>query len=562
MALGLAAAPDAQALDYTWDPTYTAGTLAGIIDFIGNAFPGTSVAGIYNSGPPQSISVSVPDVPLVGSVNLNLNLDYLPGGSGGVYGGSAYLYNTLGGIPQPTCSGSYASNCRYALMLGTSGATLDLAEAYRAQVQSVTTGDTPAGFIPFEAAPNSTPARPTQTNQGLVFLQNPLRPNGGILSRFPGLTNAIGLDPTMPAAGKYTSADGRVAVNTTTVDATWAYDPVGDFPAVFNLFALTNSLLATLPLNLIGGLSGYVLANSAGQEATITDLGLNLAALLQLGGLPLIGTLPMTDGVSYYATLVPNQLPILAPLRLPAQGINAVLGALNSPFLLGNPLADALEPALKILVNIAYDDVVAGGAYDRTFLKSATPTPFGSVDPLTPEERMAVPGDVWNALIDGFREQLSKPFFGIIVPNTGTAEPDAAVTPAAAQPVTVKSAAAEPVAAAVSNSPAISPVSAQAAAGTPATAAEPSIPDAAAEGPDVPVTPAMVEAAPPQPATVEPMPSLAAAEKAPVAPARVTRGPGSPRTIESPQRRSASAVSVGTEGKPAAGPSRGQRSAG
>jgi len=100
---------------------------------------------------------------------------------------------------------------------------------------------------------------------------------------------------------------------------------------------------------------------------------------------------------------------------------------------LGNPFADAIEPALRIPVNRGYTDVLAPGdintcatgctgatpqswgqlgyqAYDRTFgalsvagdvANGGTATPFGSVAPLTPEGRRAVPGDVWNALIAG-----------------------------------------------------------------------------------------------------------------------------------------------------------------
>ena len=459
MATGLATPPEANAViaaDVTVDPVYTAGTLAALLNFIGNAFPGTSIGGgIYDSGPPQSLNVSIETVQSGFQIliNAHLNLDYISPGD------TAYLYNTLAAIPQPGCSGTYASNCRYATMLATSGATLNLATAYQTQIASVRDGVTPAGFIPFTAAPNSTEAKPTQTNQVLIFLQNPLRPNGGFYARFPDLAEFLGIDPAMPAAGTYKSADNKIALNTQTIDATWAYDPAGDFPEVFNIFAIANSLSAALPLNLAGGLASYVLADSTGKAATPTDIGLNLAALLQVtvGGLPApIGslTLPMTPGKGYYATLVPNQLPIFTGLRLPALAINALLGAVGAPFRLGTPLSDALEPATKILVNIAYDDVVTPEMiaddpatygnykpYDRTFLTSGITTPFGSVDPLTPEERAEVPGDVWHALVDGFKTQFEKPFWGIIVPADSAA-------PAATAVQTPRASAATPVSAA------------------------------------------------------------------------------------------------------------------
>ncbi len=443
MALGLAAAPAANAVisvDLTVDPTYTAGTVAALINFIPKVAPGLSIAGgLFNSGPPPSINASITQV-IAGYqavINATLNLRYVTPSD------TTALYNLLGAIPNPTCAGSYASNCRYPVMLGTFGSTLNLANAYRTQIDSVTTGNTPAGFIPFQPSPQSTDTKPTQTNQLLVFLQNSLRANGGIAARFPDISKALGINPEMPAGGRYASTDKRTVLNTTTIDATWAYDPITDFPAVFNATAIANSFFAGVPINLLGGVKGLVISDGAGNAVSVTDIGLNIAGLLQVAvpGTP-IGTitLPMVDGKSYYVTIEPNELPLLTPVRLPGLGINAVLSALNSPYLLGNPFADAIEPALKILTNIAYTDVVTpseGGTYNRTFLTGGVTTPFGSVDPLTPEEKQAVPGDLWHAFVDGVQAQVAKPFWGIIVPNPAN-PPAGAATPAA----TVKAAAA------------------------------------------------------------------------------------------------------------------------
>lgn len=524
LTLGLAAAPsstlpDAQAdVTINWAPTYTAGTLAGILDWFGNAFPGTEISlgeASYNTGPPQRITASVnTGIPLVGTAAVNLFLKYLEINTSSPYGGAAALYNTIANLPQPTCAtGSYASNCRYALMLGTSGATYDLVNTLRAQIASVTTGQTPAGFIPFETAPGSTTQRPTWTNEAFILLQNPVRPNGGIMSRFPGVTTALGLDPTMPAAGKYTSQAGTLVLNNTTIDATWAYDLIADFPEVFNLTALMNSAWAALPLNLVtGGVNSAVIANPNGTASSVVLLGANLASVLQMGPLPVLGTLPMTTGAGYYATIVPNDLPILTPLRLPTYLANTVLKRVNSPYLLGDPLADALQPALTILVNIAYPDVVTptdGGTYNRTFLTGGTPTPFGSVQPLTPEEKKAVPGDVWNALVTGVKDQLAKPFWGIIVPNPGDS---AAATPATTPaPASTKAAAATPapVAPVQDSDPVVAPVSA---VSDPAPAPTPSAPAAEPSEP-APVAPSAIDDDP--------------APEPPVAPRRAGRGSAS-----------------------------------
>jgi hypothetical protein len=543
MALSVAGAPSANArpVDITWSPAYTAGTLAGILNAVGNALPGTSVAGLYNSGPPQSLNVNVNTVLDGGSIglipaeiSLTLLLKYIADNNKSQYASTSVLYNTLANIPAPaTCANnSAATACRYGLMLGTSEATGNLAAAYRAQRQSVVEGQTPAGYIPFVAAPGSNAAKPTVTAQALALLQNPLRPNGGLYSRFPDIARALGGNPDMPPAGKAISTDGSIVLNTTTVDATWAYDPMADFPEVFNLTAIANSLSAFLPLNLVtGGLEGFVLADSTGATVKIDDLALNLAGLLKMP-IPILGTLPDSFwggvGKAYYATIVPNQLPLLAPPRLVTFAVNAALRAFNSPFLLGNPIEDAIEPALKILVNIAYPDVVTpseGGTYNRTFLTSGTPTPFNSVDPLTPEERKAVPGDVWDALVGGVKAQLAKPFFGFVVPaNPQAATPSAAVKPAA----TVRTSETAPAAAEM-NSVVPEPVSV------------PQAPEAVAPIPEPAKAPVVAD-----------VPALAKAttvEDAPAAGPRAARRAGADKAADKAtgptQRRAASADSDG-----------------
>ena len=54
---------------------------------------------------------------------------------------------------------------------------------------------------------------------------------------------------------------------------------------------------------------------------------------------------------------MPNDLPLLEPLRLPSRILNALFDAVGVPVHLGTPLADALQPALTILVNTGYTDV-------------------------------------------------------------------------------------------------------------------------------------------------------------------------------------------------------------
>ena len=105
----------------------------------------------------------------------------------------------------------------------------------------------------------------------------------------------------------------------------WAYDPVSDFPVTLNPFAIVNSLFAGLPTNLLGGLGGTVLTNGDGTPTDLTGLGLSVAGTL--GILNRLGGQRDRNPVkTFYATLVPNDLPLLEPLRLPSRLINLVFG--------------------------------------------------------------------------------------------------------------------------------------------------------------------------------------------------------------------------------------------
>lgn len=309
------------------------------------------------------------------------------------------------------------------------------------------------------------------TASALVSILNPLRPNGGIAARLSGLLGLLGMDTSLAPTGVQEGSEQKALFVGNLVDIAWEYNPLSDLPVTLNPFSLLNSALATVPPvsqlasasfdptspNFIFNQLAATLVSDKGVQETLTPSAENGALIL----FAVLGALGGgIDNPQVFATLPAEDLPLLAPLRLPAQLINGALDALGAafappgsaglPFRLGTPIADILQPALKILVNIGYSDVVTptdiannpdlleqgfcglgGVCYDRAFSQTGTPTPFGSVNPLTLQEMLQVPGDVLNALVTGFTQQLAKPFFGIIepAPCVGCAPADA-VAPA------------------------------------------------------------------------------------------------------------------------------------
>jgi hypothetical protein len=400
MGVGLAAAPPAAAdLNIpviTQDPVFTAGFLAGILAEI---------------APPKltiPLNMSIP-VPVIGNVNigdLELVLDNVASNPPSIYNAN----NSYAGWIN-----AGGTRYRFPATLGIGNGAYDLVNAYRAELASVQ-GITQPGYSPFVAGPSGSV---NFTSQELILVNNPYRPNGGLLSRFAAPLNTLGIDTSMPAAGKNSSASGKITLNTGTLDIAWAYSPLADLPVTLNPFSVVNSLFAAVPLNLLGGVQ---LAN-----LNIEDVGLSVASTLGIlyklsGGLVGVG-----DGAAFYGTLVPDELPILEPLRLPAQIINLIAGR----EVVGTPLADALQPALKILVNIGYSDVVTpseGGTYDRTFTTSSTPESLLSVNPLTPEQWSQVPRDVITALIVGFQQAFPILRFGQPAPVLTTEDNHLAIS--------------------------------------------------------------------------------------------------------------------------------------
>jgi len=336
-------------------------------------------------------------------VNLNNKINLFP--FGGFTPVAATFKRQPGGtlgaaILAGSGQGAYNSALAYqALLSSAQGNTLPGYSALeaRGRVNSVTGVSCTSGLTCVQGT--------NVTNLAVLLVNNPGTPNGGLYARFAPILNLFGINPVTPG-GTSASSTG-IALNAATVGLALGYNALSDFPATLNPFSIANSLLATvLPTYLLGG--GQIEGDS------LNDIYTKLGLLATLG-----------ISSSSYSTFVPNDLPLLEPLRLPVRIINAVLNAVGVPITLGTPLAAALQPALTILVNTGYTDVQTpseGGTYDRTYDQSGVYTPFLSKAPLTPAQWLAVPRNFITSLVYGFQLEFPLLRFGRGVP-TLTATP-------------------------------------------------------------------------------------------------------------------------------------------
>lgn len=373
-------------------------------------------------------SYTFDNVPVVGSITLAF--DYNRADPVGLYNDlNAATFTTFNPLNTSFTRPNILATAPTGPLLVATGTGVPAALAtYQAMLASAN-GNTPPGYTPLTprgkvnsitgAACSSGPLC-TQgynvTNLPIALVRNPETPNGGLYARFAPIFNLFGMNPVSPTAGSGSSLG--IKFNGAFVNVALGYDMLSDFPETLNPFSLANSFMASvLPTYLLGGaeLKGTDLPTIEG----------NLIALLTLG-------VPSTT----YSTLVSTDLPLLEPLRLPSRILNAVFKQVGIPITLGTPLADALQPALEILVNTGYTDVQTpseGGTYNRTYDQSGQYIPFLSQATLTPQEWAAVPGDVVKALITGFRDVLSGK--STTTPDPVTEPSDPPVEPAAAQTV-------------------------------------------------------------------------------------------------------------------------------
>ncbi|WP_431233692.1 PE-PPE domain-containing protein [Mycolicibacterium psychrotolerans] len=150
---------------------------------------------------------------------------------------------------------------------------------------------------------------PSNTPVNFVLVGNEMNPNGGFLSRFPGLKlPSLGLD--------FYGATPENAFPVT--NYTLEYDGFADFPRY--------------PLNFLADLNaglGIVFVHTKYAQLTQAQVDAAIA-------------LPTTDPSQKYYIIPTENLPLLEPLRLLP--------------VIGTPIADLLQPALKVIVNLGYGD--------------------------------------------------------------------------------------------------------------------------------------------------------------------------------------------------------------
>jgi|SRR5271166_846861 len=171
------------------------------------------------------------------------------------------------------------------------------------------------------ANPMLNPNPPTANQLGFTLLGDLMAPNGGIMARFPGFPNGQPLQTPSLGFTFYGATPSNTIYPTNIY--TLEYDGYADFPQY--------------PLNFISDLNAV--AGIALVHGTYPNI--NPSALPPGYAIQQLPTSPGYTGVTnYYMITTPNGLPLLEPLRaIPV---------------IGNPIADLLQPDLTTIVNLGY----------------------------------------------------------------------------------------------------------------------------------------------------------------------------------------------------------------
>jgi hypothetical protein len=184
------------------------------------------------------------------------------------------------------------------------------------------------------------PLAPSANQLNFVLVGNEMNPNGGLLARFPGLS--------IPSLGLTfyggTPADTIYPTSIYTLE----YDGFADFPQY--------------PLNFLADLNAVTGILFVHTTYVNPFLGMPAVTQTQVDNAIPLSTTPgyyANGGVTHYYMIPTQNLPLLDPLRyIPV---------------IGNPIADLLQPDLTVLVNLGYGNPDYGWS---TGYANVT-TPFG-----------------------------------------------------------------------------------------------------------------------------------------------------------------------------------------
>ena len=176
------------------------------------------------------------------------------------------------------------------------------------------------------ANPLLNPSPPTANQLGFILVGDEMNPNGGILARFPGFP--AGQPLQIPSLGfTFYGATPSNTIYPTNIYSL-EYDGFADFPQY--------------PINLVSDLNAfagiYYVHNTYPGNPSALPPGFNIQQL---------PTSPGYTGVTnYYMYTTQNGLPLLDPVRaIPV---------------IGNPIADLLQPDLTTIVNLGYGSPTQG----------------------------------------------------------------------------------------------------------------------------------------------------------------------------------------------------------
>lgn len=209
-----------------------------------------------------------------------------------------------------------------------------------------------------------------------VLIANPNRPNGGVIER-PAQFGYL------PIADIRFGPPTRTDVGIATRDIAIQYDGISDFPAYpLNALAVANALMGTALIH-----PSYLQpkGNGAGAPAKPRSAiyGYSAEGIAAQQDCTLHPANCQRHGDTTYVTVPTHDLPLLAPLRQ--------YGERSGRSDMTTPLADLVQPALRVLIETGYD---------RTDYSKPTPLQLG----LNPAKVATLGRDLNSAVAVGLRD--------------------------------------------------------------------------------------------------------------------------------------------------------------